>query len=239
MKNNFCGECGSKLPDGASFCGECGTAVSEIKQNKQHVKRDKPSATTTEASSQPGQDNVASDTRFNKKAILVWGLVWAGVWASLYFILSYNLYPYSYWDYYINPFHLSSWITAGGLSGLLAGVLLQWLGITKETPTFSILKKPVVIWTTCWCTLLAVKVASRFLDIYFEHSFWRLFNMFAIFAASCFGALLAWTILPLLRGDSELDFEAKRKNITVYWGGLGLLAIFTQQIFLAGFAIFF
>lgn len=142
MKNKFCGECGAKLPENAKFCGECGTAISSAATHKATVhEKDGPVAGTKSTSPKKEIPSETNSGAFNVKAVVSWSLIWIGVWLSLYLV---RILPYFE---YINFPWLASYLAAGLLGGIAAGVVLQQFDLARQSPTLGILKSPFILVT--------------------------------------------------------------------------------------------
>jgi hypothetical protein len=139
---NFCGECGSGLPDGAAFCGECGAAVFIASDNRK---------TKIKQKGQRKKENLASNPATSKNGFKIVPLfIWAGTW-SVGWIFAPAIYALVMSDFYF----LGSWLE--GLLfwlavGLIAAALLQWFEITSRRPT----TKTALIVICSWIVFICV-----------------------------------------------------------------------------------
>lgn len=232
MSHKYCGGCGSKLPENANFCGECGTAVDQKEKLHHAASRQKDSSEPEPAVPGTHHPTETSHYGFNVQVLVFWALIWGFIWASLYPIRS-----YPYFDS-INFIRLLSYLLAGLISGTVAGGLLQRLTLTFHAPAFSLMKKPLIIWAACWGCLLAVKAVVLAFYIFPIGLFYQVFEIVTLLSPCLFGAYLVWKIFPQLSDSSQSSFDDKRTKAAIYWGTMGMLAIFIQRVTISMFFIY-
>ncbi len=234
----FCSECGAPLDEDTRFCSRCGIPViTDIESSTGTISPPPESVTVSTVTPQEVKNHEVtlekpkSKTKSKQQTslkiipLLYWGLTWGIGWGLISIIL--NLYHYG--GSFISMIDYFTHTIVGFISGLLAGVIIQWIGVSNKLPTRKIFAMIVFGWAIAGAMLSIILEMYIFdFGIYIFH-----YHLGVLLYYMLLSALLGWMVLRQIVKIEGISYSRSvYTKMLIGWALCGLIAIILERYIL-------